>query len=181
LRLVAARAAVEVAHQWDSWIINPAAWRPEFLEYDYIGAPWQHRLVEEHPDVAVGNGGFSLRSTALAHRCREFSRPRLVPEDHLICFNHRKELEAEGFRFAPIDVASEFAFETIAPEPRAPMPFGFHGAFNWWRILSEEQVNERLRLMPRHMRELREPQLSLLAADSIMHGRRIDGDAIYGP
>ena len=38
--------------QWDSWIINPAAWRPEFLEYDYIGAPWQHRLVEEHPDVA---------------------------------------------------------------------------------------------------------------------------------
>jgi hypothetical protein len=75
--------------QWDSWIINPDAWSDEFLEYDYIGAPWQHRLVEEHPDVAVGNGGFSLRATALAHRCREFSRPRLVPEDHLICFNHR--------------------------------------------------------------------------------------------
>lgn len=167
--------------QWDSWILNPRAWRPEFLDYDYIGAPWQHRLVEEYPDVAVGNGGFSLRSTNLARRCAALERPRAVPEDHLMCFNHRKQLEAEGFRFAPLELAHEFAFETIAPDPNKPKPFGFHGSFNWWRILSEEQVNARLRLMPRRMRELREPQLTLLAADSIMHGRRVDGDAIYGP
>ena len=25
--------------QWDGFIINPQSWRPEFLEYDYIGAP----------------------------------------------------------------------------------------------------------------------------------------------
>lgn len=165
--------------QWDSWIINPAAWRPEFLDYDYIGAPWQHRLVNDHPDVAVGNGGFSLRSTNLARRCAALQRPRAVPEDHLICFNHRKQLESEGFRFAPIDLATQFAFETITPEPFVK-PFGFHGSFNWLHILSEDEVNKRLRLMPRRMRELREPQLTKLAADSIMFGRRIDGEAIYG-
>ena len=78
-------------------------------------------------------------------------------------------------------IASRFAFETIAPEEGTPMPFGFHGAFNWWRVLSDEQINERLRLLPPRMRELREPQLALLAANSIMYGRKIDWEIIYGP
>ena len=24
----------------DGFVVNPDSWRPEFLEYDYIGAPW---------------------------------------------------------------------------------------------------------------------------------------------
>ena len=166
--------------QWDSWITTPMSWSDEFLKYDYIGAPWQHRLVEEYPDVAVGNGGFSLRSTALAHRCRDLELPTRVPEDHLICYKHRKQLESEGFRFASVELASRFAFETIAPEEHHALPFGFHGAFNWWRVLSDEQVNERLKLLPPRMRDLREPQITLLAADSIMFGRSIDWEAYYG-
>ena len=47
--------------QWDGWIINADAWKPEFLDYDYIGAVWHW-----HPENRrVGNGGFSLRSHKL--------------------------------------------------------------------------------------------------------------------
>ena len=35
--------------QWDSFIVNPHLWTDQFLEYDYIGAPWPH-----HPDNPVG-------------------------------------------------------------------------------------------------------------------------------
>ena len=24
---------------WDSWIVDPSMWRPQFLDCDYIGAP----------------------------------------------------------------------------------------------------------------------------------------------
>jgi hypothetical protein len=40
--------------QEDGYVLDYQAWSDEFLEYDYIGAPWY--------DNVVGNGGFSLRS-----------------------------------------------------------------------------------------------------------------------
>src|SRR6266850_1256662 len=43
--------------QWDGWVINPHLWNDDWLQYDYIGAPWD--------DGCVGNGGFSLRSKRL--------------------------------------------------------------------------------------------------------------------
>jgi len=42
----------------DGFIINPHLWREEFLEYDYIGAPWKW----EGRINRVGNGGFVLKS-----------------------------------------------------------------------------------------------------------------------
>ena len=46
--------------QWDGHVITPNAFRPNFLEFDYIGAVWPH-----HKTRRVGNGGFSLRSKRL--------------------------------------------------------------------------------------------------------------------
>lgn len=168
--------------QWDSWIINPGAWQDDFLRYDYIGAPWQHRLVHDHPSVAVGNGGFSLRSTALAKRVAKLDLPTRVPEDHLICYTHRYTLQAEGFKFAPVAIAERFAFETMPPADDMPPPFGFHGSFNWYRVLSDEKINERLHLMSPRMKQLRQPQLDKLAADAIFEGRgrNVDWEIIYG-
>src|SRR5690348_18046614 len=40
--------------QWDGFIVNPCAWDPDFLTYDYIGAVWPH--VDDGHNV--GNGGF---------------------------------------------------------------------------------------------------------------------------
>jgi hypothetical protein len=122
--------------QWDGYVVNPRAWRSEFLEYDYIGAPWPH-----HDDGhTVGNGGFSLRSKRLMDvmASPEFDATDDQPEDVVMCRIHRPKLEARhGIRFAPPDVAGRFSYENVLPvEPT----FGFHGAFNLWRHLDDESL-----------------------------------------
>jgi len=54
--------------QNDGYVVNPEEWSDQFLEYDYIGAPWpmpQDDFSFRDPlgnIQRVGNGGFSLRS-----------------------------------------------------------------------------------------------------------------------
>src|SRR5512135_2007397 len=47
--------------QWDGYVIDPSAWREDFLACDYLGAKWSWHGAKE----SVGNGGFSLRSRKL--------------------------------------------------------------------------------------------------------------------
>jgi len=120
--------------QWDSFILNGAAWRPEFLDYDYIGAPWPHR------PVAVGNGGFSLRSKRLCEALLELDITQTHPEDFVICEAHGEELiEKHGIRFAPKELAGHFAFEEIRPNTPT---FGFHGFFNFSRVLDDAGMTD---------------------------------------
>lgn len=108
--------------QHDGYILNPAAWRDEFLDYDYVGAPWLW-----HGGV-VGNGGFSLRSLKLA---RETASPDFEPnfipefpnEDWSICVTNRALMESRGIKFAPLDLASKFSVEDSPWTGQ----FGFHG------------------------------------------------------
>ncbi len=91
--------------QADGYVLNGQAWRPEFLQYDYIGAPWGGRNL-------VGNGGFSLRSKRLLESC---ANPKFTdnphPEDDFICRRHRSDLENMGNKFCPKDLADIFAVE----------------------------------------------------------------------
>lgn len=91
--------------QHDGYVLNGNAWTPEFLKYDYIGAPWGGRNL-------VGNGGFSLRSRRLLKEC---ANPRYNdsphPEDDFICRRHRADLEAAGLVFSPKPLADRFAVE----------------------------------------------------------------------
>ena len=54
--------------QDDGFVTGPNQWRKEFLDYDYIGAPWPLPTDDfSYRDpfgnlIRVGNGGFSLRS-----------------------------------------------------------------------------------------------------------------------
>jgi hypothetical protein len=118
--------------QWDSFILRGDLWRPEFLDYDYIGAPWGHR------PVAVGNGGFSLRSRRLYEALDRLDITQTHPEDFVICERHRDELiGAHGIRFAPPPLAAQFAFEEV--KPAAPT-FGFHGFFNFHHALDDAEL-----------------------------------------
>lgn len=117
--------------QWDGYISAPDLWRSDFLEWDYIGAPWYHR---DHPGL-VGNGGFSLRSkkllTALLHLPTDWTQP----EDREICVNQRAALEqAHGIRFAPLETAESFACE-YGTYRRC---FGFHGMHNFAHIMDSD-------------------------------------------
>ena len=129
--------------QWDSWIVNPALWCDEYLRYDYIGAPWWwHR-----DGMNVGNGGFSLRSARLARLLvqQRQTMPCGSPEDDALCRRYRRELERHGICFAPDLLAACFSSERSWPPF---VSFGFHGMFNWPRVLSSAEIEARLAVAP---------------------------------
>jgi tetratricopeptide (TPR) repeat protein len=138
---------VETTHvlliQWDGYVVNPSAWRDDFLDYDYIGARWGF-----HQDAhCVGNGGFSLRSRRLLEALQDPAIDRFEPEDEMICRHYRPMLESRyGMRFAPPEVADRFSFETTYPQS---IPLGFHGLFNMWLFLDDAEVADFVATMPR--------------------------------
>jgi hypothetical protein len=102
--------------QWDGYILNPDSWKPEWLDYDYIGAAWH--------DGVIGNGGFSLRSRRLLEALQDplFHAP-FYPEDDRICRDWREQLEHDyKIKFSPPEVAAEFSIEG----GRYFGQFGFH-------------------------------------------------------
>lgn len=119
--------------QWDGYVRDGRAWRPAFLDYDYIGAPWP-----QHDDGAtVGNGGFSLRSRRLLAATRGID-PGDAAEDVAICRVHRAALIAEhGIRFAPPALATAFSHERGDCPPRT---FGFHGVFNMIEAMPPDEA-----------------------------------------
>jgi hypothetical protein len=126
--------------QWDSFILHPELWTNEFLQYDYIGAVWPH-----HPQTPVGNGGFSLRSVKLLEALESPTIKKRHPEDFCICIDNKALLEgAFGIRFAPINAAEQFAVERTDWHPA----FGFHGFFNFGKVLKPHELTEFLRLLP---------------------------------
>lgn len=133
--------------QHDGFILNPYAWDDEFLNYDYVGAPWHIKdwaiekfgVPEELRDtILVGNGGFNLRSKKLIRAIKEMdlenSFDRYQPEDVVICVDKRNELEKKGIKFAPPEVAGKFSFEAIDEvNNKWTDQFGFHG-LSWTDI-----------------------------------------------
>ncbi len=110
--------------QHDGYVIDASAWTDEFLEYDYIGAPWTYTDGRN-----VGNGGFSLRSTKLHDILATDPTIEIgSPEDEIICRYYRGYLESKhGIRYAPESLAHRFSFEMHRPLQRT---FGFHNTFH---------------------------------------------------
>lgn len=127
--------------QWDGFITDPGRWRDEFLQWDYIGAPWYHG---GHPGL-VGNGGFSLRSIKLLNALQEVPVDCRRPEDEEICV-HQQPLLTKGWgtRIAPVDLAQEFSCEYGPPRPA----FGFHGMHNFAHVLNEPTLSAWLAKAP---------------------------------
>ena len=127
--------------QSDSFVVNPNEWTDEFLNYDYIGAPWTKKIKpKEDLEIdlkknRVGNGGFSLRSNKLAKLTKEIDYFNLnfpsSTEDILICHYLYDDLIKKDIKFAPIEIASKFSLEH--PETNKEFGnnnenvFGFHG------------------------------------------------------
>jgi hypothetical protein len=120
--------------QHDGFILNPNAWDPAFLEFDYVGAPFG--------DGVVGNGGFSLRSRVF---CQETDvlggliedglLPSFAPEDQILCRGRlRKTLEVAGIKFADTETASRFSWELHDNWPEYNGSFGFHGLHTLERL-----------------------------------------------
>lgn len=110
--------------QNDGYILDGSLWDDEFLQYDYIGAPWppNTHFTKSGKEVRVGNGGFSFRSKKLLNVLNELHLPftdmgtGFWHEDGAICVHYREELEEYGIKFAPVEVAAKFSTELQVPE-----------------------------------------------------------------
>lgn len=128
--------------QWDGYIIHPEQWRPGFLAFDYIGAPWP----QFEPAHRVGNGGFSLRSRKLLEALAKLAPTASKAEDMLICHDLRPTLERDfGIRFADETTAHAFATERSGDITKS---FGFHGLSNFAHVLGERELTEYIASLP---------------------------------
>jgi hypothetical protein len=106
--------------QSDGYVANPEMWRKEFLDYDYIGAPWDFldapwALDRNGEKIRVGNG-ISLRSKKLMSIPTQFNMPWIARhgnynEDAQICIWNRDLFLNNGVKFAPFEVAKYFSHE----------------------------------------------------------------------
>lgn len=107
-------------YQEDSILFNQSI--NDFLQYDYIGAPWKLNVSSKY---RVGNGGLSLRSKSVIlsvldenrilntfediKRRRKFPRYDRIPEDLFFA----KEIQDKGGKIPTVSVASLFSTENI--------------------------------------------------------------------
>jgi hypothetical protein len=120
----------------DGFVVNSSSWRKEFLDYDYIGAPWplptddfSYRDVNGEI-VRVGNS-VSLRSKRLLELPIKLALPwdpyyGFFNEDGFICVKNKHLYEENGMRFAPLGIAKYFSHEAMIPEVQGIKPFVFH-------------------------------------------------------
>lgn len=120
----------------DGYVINPTAWRPEFLEYDYIGAPWplpgdnySYRTPAGEL-IRVGNS-VSIRSKKILELPTQLglewkSYYGNTNEDGFLNVHNRDVLKEHGIKFAPLDVAKYFSKEHEIPENQGIETFAFH-------------------------------------------------------
>jgi len=130
--------------QADGYVLNPSAWNPQNLKFDYIGAPWEYSETAYMDPFGnhqrVGNGGFSLRSLKLLKVPNDFEVPwevntgdfykhmnaGLYSEDGNICVHNRHIYESAGCSFAPLEIALSFSKEKQVTEFDGRLTFGFH-------------------------------------------------------
>lgn len=147
-------------HQWDSCVINTELWTDDFLNYDYIGAPWPFFLNYHNEinfdgyksNVLIGNGGFSLRSSAFIKYTNYLASNKLIPinsnlisdnEDLLSCIKYQHLAEKvilRKLKFPSLELARQFSIERQFPldskhhhdynDLSSYKSFGFHGDFN---------------------------------------------------
>ena len=126
--------------QADGFVLNPSRWQNQFLEYDYIGAPWSQKLrlspteliLDMHRNQ-VGNGGFSLRSKRLLEVTAKIDFDSLTfpsaSEDLILGHFLLDQMLDAGIRFPSPELAAQFSVESsdAAFGQNPSTSFGFHG------------------------------------------------------
>lgn len=131
--------------QQDGFVLFPEKWDNDWLNYDYIGAPWpysENAFIDPFGNHhQVGNGGFSLRSKKFLDVPNKVEVPwetnnsdfYWMPEgvvnyheDGNVCVHNRHIYLEQGCVYAPVEVAVRFSQETRIPECEGITPFGFH-------------------------------------------------------
>ena len=113
--------------QSDGFVLNADNWKDEFLNYDYIGAPWQDNLDWCRIN-RVGNGGFVLKSKKFLNL--EESLPFTQNHNDVYVTNTMYDFFIyAGCKYAPIETAAKFSLEMKIKECEFDLTktFGYHG------------------------------------------------------
>ena len=102
----------------------------EFMEYDYVGAPWT--------DEVVGNGGLSLRKKSKMLEIIDTCEPNDKNEDEFFTRQNKVALYRPSF-----EKAKQFSVETVFYDS----PFGIHNCYRD-NYLSSEKLNFLIELYP---------------------------------
>lgn len=112
--------------QWDGFIIRPDLWDSSWLQYDWIAPPWPLHNIP-NPEHRVGSGGFIMFSKRMSQLW-----PKILDTDSYndwqIGATKRDQFEAQGMRYAPIEVAEKFGREIPIEDSTVEEgdSFGFH-------------------------------------------------------
>ena len=132
----------------DGFVINPHLWTDEFLEYDYIGAPWAPNM-EWCKRNRVGNGGFCLKSKKFLELSSRLTY--VSGHDDVYVTNTKYDYFIEnGVKYAPVQVAMKFSLESKIPECEYNLnnSFGFHGKGDSWVFQNEgQQFKDRISIL----------------------------------
>jgi|LakMenEpi03Aug12_release.lakeMendotaPanAssembly.Ray.scaffolds.fasta_scaffold78403_2 hypothetical protein len=90
-----------------------------FLNYDYVGAPWNHVIDGKDKNECVGNGGLSLRKKSKMLEIMEKQGKNKYPEDiYFSCYDsvliHKPKLD-EASLFSVEEIFSEISFGCHRP------------------------------------------------------------------
>jgi hypothetical protein len=126
-------------HQ-DGYVINPQLWNPEWLELDYIGAPWP--LPQDDYSYRDDLGRLQRVGNSVSLRSKELMRAVALTrdsyfwsfkekygntnEDGYISCHNRSLLEELGCKFATLEQAVHFSKEHEIPENKDITTFAFH-------------------------------------------------------
>lgn len=120
----------------DGYIINPELWNDQWLEYDYIGAPFplprdSYSYKDQRGNIQRVGNSVSLRSKRLLELAPSLGLEwrafhGFTNEDGFICVNYRHVYEEHGMKFAPLEVAKYFSKEHEIPENKNIKTFAFH-------------------------------------------------------
>lgn len=103
----------------------------EYLQYDYVGAPWEKNSKDKHK--YGGNGGFSFRKkSAMLSVINKFP----YNKEHEDVYFSRKDI-----KYPPYKVAKTFAVEHVFYDA----PFGIHKAYKYQ---SKNKLNNMLEYCP---------------------------------
>ena len=136
--------------QDDGWVLDGKNLTEDYYQYDYIGSVthcaitktnyhynWSWLELDE-PLTVIQNGGFSLRSKRFLEAPSKygimhstFNVEPFCNEDVQLSGFLKPMLEEVGMKYAPVEVAKQFAFEYLAPKFNDDMDFsklvGIHG------------------------------------------------------
>lgn len=121
----------------DGFVVNPHKWDDDFLQYDYIGSPWplpkdKFSFRDEDGNIVRVGNSVSIRSKKLLSLPKklnlnwDMAAYGYFHEDGFVCAQHKKILESNGIKFAPLNLAARFGREKEIPENKYIEPFVFH-------------------------------------------------------